>query len=33
MTDRFCPITFIMLTTFASLLVWMCAVLKVVPIR
>ena len=33
MTDRFCPMAFILMTTFASLLVWMCAVLKVVPIR
>ena len=33
MTDRFCPMAFILITTFASLLVWMCAVLQAVPIR
>ena len=33
MTDRFCPMAFILVTTFTSLLVWMCAVIKVVPVR
>ena len=32
MTDRFCPLGFLMVATFTSVLLWMCAVLKVVPL-
>jgi hypothetical protein len=33
MTDRFCPLGFILFATFASALVWVCALVKHVPIR
>lgn len=33
MTDRFCPLGFILFATFASLLVWMMAMVKVMPLR
>jgi len=33
MTDRALPMAFILFTSFASALVWMCAMVKHLPIR
>lgn len=33
MTDRFCPLGFILFTTFTSLLVWLYALVNGLPLR